>query len=161
MIASILSGYRGSSHRSAGANGGVHRGEAYCIDEGGWSVKMARTNMTASIGFTCLIVFILSSFGAAKPSYSQTLSPEAQAAMLAHMGCVVRNAREMDDGKIAPQSLAEMIVPHCHAEHEAAQQAVMAAQWAATPPDRQKEMELNHTWAAVLFYRDRLKSQGR
>jgi hypothetical protein len=81
-------------------------------------------------------------------------------AVRAHMSCVRDHVATLDDGKIDPKRLAEMIVPVCHSLHEASEQAVAPQVWSATPADKQHEVEFMHTWAAVLWSRESLK-QGR
>ncbi len=67
-------------------------------------------------------------------------------AVRAHMECVVKNVAQLDDGKMAPEVLAGMIVPLCHAAHAAAMKATNGSVDA-------QQLELDHTIAAVLLAR--------
>jgi hypothetical protein len=81
-------------------------------------------------------------------------------AVRADMNCVLNNVVSLDDGKMDPKHLAEMIVPICHAFHEAAELAVQPEDWKATPADKARDMEFMHTWANVLWAREIIK-QGQ
>jgi hypothetical protein len=78
----------------------------------------------------------------------------AQAAVRAHMECVGDKAAKMDDGQMQPSRVAELIQPLCHSEHEAAMLASSPQKWKATPEAQARELELDHTQAAVLYYRN-------
>jgi hypothetical protein len=100
-------------------------------------------------------VYVLA-LGFITTGYAASLTVEE--ANLAYMECIFMNAHQLDDGKIAPRTLAEQIVPLCHEAHELAVQTTMPDKWNATSLERQKDVELDHTWATVLFYRDKIKS---
>jgi hypothetical protein len=72
-------------------------------------------------------------------------------AVQAHLACVSNNVAKLDDGKMAPDDLAKMIVPLCHDEHTAAMKATNG------DPDAQ-QVEFSHTMAAVMLARARLKA---
>jgi hypothetical protein len=77
-------------------------------------------------------------------------------AVKVHMECVMSNAMRIDDGRMAATRLAEMIRPLCRAKHEAAMQASLGQSWNTTPKAKARELELNHTVAAVALYRSRI-----
>jgi hypothetical protein len=74
----------------------------------------------------------------------------------AEMYCVRDHVASLDDGKMDPKRLAEIIVPICHSLHEASEQEIQPQEWNATPADRRHEEEFMHTWAAVLWSRNSL-----
>ncbi len=82
--------------------------------------------------------------------------PAGDAAVRAHLECVHDQVAKLDDGRMDPQRLAKTILPLCHAEHEAAVQATGGSP-ARFDKDRQ-ELELMHTWAAVLLARQRIQT---
>jgi hypothetical protein len=75
------------------------------------------------------------------------------------MYCVRDYVAKFDDGTKDPKKLAETIVPLCHDLHEKSEQAVSPEQWAATPADKQRDVEFMHTWAAVLWSQQNLKGR--
>lgn len=82
---------------------------------------------------------------------------DVQAAVRAHMECVVSKAKKMDDGQMDARRLAQLIIPLCHVEHDAAMQASSPQSWSKTAHGRAQEVEFDHTTAAVLFYGARVK----
>ena len=80
---------------------------------------------------------------------------DATQAVRAHMQCGVINADRIDDGRMDIKRLAEKIQPLCRAKHEASMVASSAQAWKVTPKAKARELELQHTMAAVALYRDR------
>lgn len=98
--------------------------------------------------FACALIFV-SGIAA-----TQLRAQDVQTIVARHMACVFASAAKLDDGQIDPKKLARAIQPLCRGEHSAAM--------AATGGDAaNSEVELDHTWAAVLVYRSRVTSPGR
>jgi len=79
---------------------------------------------------------------------------DGKAAVALHMGCVIYWAGKLDDGAISAEALASKIVPICRDLHLKSMRAVAPPSWGDTVEERARALELEHTWAAVLFHRD-------
>jgi ABC-type transporter MlaC component len=91
---------------------------------------------------------------------STAISADAQATVQAHMECVMSRAAKIDDGQMGASSLAKLILPFCHVEHEAAMNASSTQAWRTTPKEQAQKLELDHTTAAVQFYRARVRGRA-
>ena len=69
-----------------------------------------------------------------------------------HVACVFTNAIKLDDGKMEPQALAKLVQPICHEKHVAAEAAV------GVSAEQAQNVEYDHTLAAVMLYRSRVRS---
>jgi hypothetical protein len=114
--------------------------------------------MVCSIRLSAAIFLALGLIVASVTEGALAADSDAQSAVKTHMECVANNASKMDDGQMDPKRLAELIQPHCHAEHEFAMQTASPEKWKATSEDWARKLELDHTIAAILFYRSRLKT---
>jgi hypothetical protein len=65
------------------------------------------------------------------------------------------NAARIDDKQMDVRRLTKLIVPLCRNAHEKAMRASSPQAWQATSKERARELEFEHTRAAVLFYRSR------
>ncbi len=99
---------------------------------------MRVTSMTASLVLTL-------SQSPAVAEDSKTASARAA------MDYVRDHVAALDDGKMDPHRLAELIMPLCHGLHEASAQAIQPEQWNATSVDKRHELEFVHTLAAVYW----------
>jgi hypothetical protein len=84
-----------------------------------------------------------------------TVQANAQAqdpmvAARAYMDCVFTNAAKLDDGRMDSKDLAKLVEPLCY-------DADVATATAANGPIPKGEVAFDHAWAAVQFYRSRLK----
>lgn len=98
----------------------------------------------------------LAAFGILIPFTAVAAGPGVEAAVRAHMECVWKNAAKMDDGRMDPKQLAQLLLPLCRAEHEAAMHL-------ATPQASEegiRELEFPHTLAAVFAYRGRVNGHA-
>ena len=74
-------------------------------------------------------------------------------AVQGHLNCVRAYVAKLDDGRIPANRLAKLIVPLCHAEHEAAMQASEKESWQRTPEQDRHDVEIEHTLAAIQWAR--------
>ena len=86
-----------------------------------------------------------------RPALSPAMAQNV--AVRARMECVGRNIAKVDDGHMDPRHLALAIRPMCHAQHESAMQATMLDAWRKTPRTQANELEIDHTLAAVLYFK--------